>query len=224
MVESMAVQILHVDQEIVVVNKPAGLPVLPDGWQQDSTYLVSLLEVEYGRIWIVHRLDKVTSGVLVAARTAEAHRSLSIQFEQHQAHKVYHAIVSGVPEWDERTAGQSLRSNVGHRHRTIIDARRGKPSRTVFRVLERLRDHTLVEARPLTGRTHQIRVHAAAMHCPLRGDSLYGASPAGVIHRPALHALSLSFTHPRIGQPVTYTAPYPGDFAKALEALRLGAP
>jgi len=215
--------ILHIDETLLVVNKPAGLPVLPDGWQKDSAYLVKLLEAEYGRIWVVHRLDKVTSGVMVVARTAQAHRSLSIQFQKHDAQKIYHAIANGVPAWDERTASQSLQSNVGHKHRTVIDPRHGKASTTTFRVIERFRAHVCLEARPLTGRTHQVRAHAAAVHCPLLGDELYGAPATEIIARPALHAVSLSFEHPESSDSVTFTASYPQDFAHALEVLKAHA-
>lgn len=219
-VESILVDILHMDEALVVINKPAGLPVLPDGWEPEAPYLMSLLEAEYGRMWIVHRLDKVTSGAMVVARTQEAHRSLSMQFERHEARKVYHAIVNGVPEWDERTASQSLRTNVGHKHRTAIDARYGKRSSTTFRVLERFRAHALLAALPLTGRTHQVRVHAEALRCSLLGDLLYSAPATEIIKRPALHALSLSFAHPESTEPVTFTAPYPEDFEEALGKLR----
>ena len=213
-------EILHIDEALLIINKPAGLPVLPDGWEPEAPFLMRLLEAEYGRLWIVHRLDKVTSGAMVVARTPEAHRSLSIQFERHEAHKVYHAIVNGVPEWDERTANQSLRTNVGHKHRTAIDARHGKRSSTSFRVLERYRAHALLEAHPLTGRTHQVRVHAEALKCPLLSDLLYSAPATEIITRPALHALALSFEHPESREPVTYTAPYPEDFEEALRRLK----
>ena len=215
--------ILHLDDAFLVVNKPAGLPVLPDGWQKDSPYLVKLMQAEYGRIWIVHRLDKVTSGALVMARTAEAHRSLSMQFEKRQAEKIYHAIANGVPAWDELTARQPLRGDIGHKHRSVIDPRNGKPSTTTFRALNRFPAHALLEARPLTGRTHQVRVHAAAIGCPLLGDTMYGAPPTEIIARPALHALSLSFANPTTGQSVTFTAPYPEDFAQALRRLEPAA-
>lgn len=215
-------EILHKDDALLVINKPTGLPVLPDGWEPAAPYLMKLLEPEHGPLWIVHRLDKVTSGVLVVARTKEAHRSLSMQFERHEARKVYHALVNGVPAWEERTASQPLRTNVGHKHRTAIDTRYGKRSTTSFRVMERFRAHALLEAHPLTGRTHQVRVHAEALHCPLLGDLLYSAPPTGIIGRPALHAHSLSFTHPESSQTVTFLAPYPEDFEQALRALREG--
>lgn len=215
-------EILFADEALVAINKPAGLSVSPDGWQIDSTYLIKLMEAEYGRIWTVHRLDKQTSGVLVFARTADAHRALSLQFEHRQARKLYHALANGQPQWEERISRQPLRSNVGHKHRAVIDQGRGKPSTTAFRVLERFLAHVLLEASPLTGRTHQVRVHASALHLPLLGDSLYGAPATQVIARPALHSLSLSLVHPKTLLPVTFAAPYPADFEAALASLRTG--
>ncbi len=213
-------EILHVDANLVVINKPAGLSVLADGWETDSVHVTRLLEAEYGRVWVVHRLDKGTSGVLALARTEETHRTLSRQFEKHEPIKIYHAIACGSPAWEERTTKNPLRVNVGHKHRTAIDQSRGKPSATTFLVLERLREHTLLEARPLTGRTHQVRAHAAGLHLPLLGDVLYGAPLTEVIARPALHALSLTFMDPQSGLPLTFSAPHPVDFEEALAALR----
>lgn len=211
--------ILFADEHILVLDKPAGLPVLPDGWEKDAPYLVKLLEEEYGKIWIVHRLDKTTSGVMVFARTAEAHRALNIQFEGREAEKVYHAIVEGSPNWNEKTAKFPLRADVGKKHRTAVDDRRGKPSETRFRILKRYQAGALVEAKPLTGRTHQIRVHAYALGHPLVGDVLYGASETDLILRPALHAWSLAFTHPATGERLTFRAERPEDFVRALERL-----
>ena len=165
--------ILHIDDAIIVIDKPAGLSVLPDGWEKDLQYLVKLLEEEYGKIYIVHRLDKTTSGVMIFARSAEAHRSLNIQFENHEARKIYRAIASGNPKWEEKTARFPLRINVGHKHRTMVDEVKGKPCETRFRVLKRGQDCVLLEAELLTGRTHQIRVHAYALGHPLLGDVLY---------------------------------------------------
>ncbi len=213
--------ILHSDDHILILDKPAGLPVLPDGWQKDAPYLVKMLEAEYGKIWIVHRLDKVTSGVMIFARTADAHRDLNIQFEKHTVSKIYHALVEGNPRWDEHTARHPLHVNVGHKHRTIVDNRDGKPSVTNFRVLERFARACLLEAVPETGRTHQVRVHAAALGHPLLADSAYGSRVNEGLSRPALHAQSLTFQHPASRETVTFTAPYPEDFASALSRLRI---
>jgi RluA family pseudouridine synthase len=215
-------EILHTDDSILVVNKPAGIPVLPDGWKKDAPYLVKQLEEQFGKVWVVHRLDKITSGVLVFARTAEAHRILNIQFERHETQKVYHAILVGTPAWDEHTARHPLRINIGHKHRTMVDHGNGKPSETHFHVLERFAGYSLLKAIPGTGRTHQIRVHAYALGYPLLGDTLYSAPETDHILRPALHAHSLTFTHPVTGERLTFTAPYPKDFVEALEKLRAG--
>jgi RluA family pseudouridine synthase len=212
--------ILYADEHLLVLDKPAGLPVLPDGWEKDAPYLVKMLEADYGRVWIVHRLDKVTSGVMVFARTVEAHRALSLQFEKHEAQKTYHAIAVGVPDWDEKTARHPLRVNVGHKHRTVVDPRHGKPSETRFRVLERFRGHALLEVKPMTGRTHQIRVHASGLGHPLLGDVLYSAPETKLIARPALHAQTLVFSDPAAGRTLSFEAPYPEDFVSALKSLQ----
>ncbi len=215
-------QIIYLDESIIVINKPAGLSVLPDGWEKDSQYLVKMLEEEYGKIFIVHRLDKVTSGVMVFARNAEAHRALNIQFEKHEAQKIYRAIAMGNPNWDEHTAKHPLRVNVGHKHRTMVDEKNGVRAETRFKVLKRYPDHVLLEASPTTGRTHQVRVHAYALGHPLLGDVLYSAPETNLIARPALHAYSLTFTHPTTNERVSFTAPYPADFETALKNIGAG--
>ncbi|MBK9923737.1 MAG: RluA family pseudouridine synthase [Anaerolineales bacterium] len=215
-------QILHIDEHIIVINKPAGLPVLPDGWEKNAPYLVQMLEEEYEKIFIVHRLDKVTSGVMVFARTAEAHRALNMQFESHEAEKVYHAIMEGEPKWNEKITKFPLRANVGKKHRTMVDTKNGKPSETRYKVLKRYQDGALVEARPMTGRTHQVRVHAYALGHPLLGDVLYDAMITDIIARPALHAYSLKITHPATNEQLTFKAERPEDFVIALERLSVG--
>jgi len=224
---SQPIAVLWVDDALLAVNKPAGLPTLPDGWQPDASYLVGLLQAEHGRLWVVHRLDRGTSGVIVLARSAEAHRNLDRQFATHDISKVYHALVAGVPAWDEQTIRLSLLANGDRKHRTIIDPRRGKPAVTHCRVLTRFAGCALVEARPETGRTHQIRAHLAALGHPLLADPLYTRAsiilPAfepALIERPALHAASLTIAHPVTGEALTLAAPYPADFGAALRRLR----
>jgi len=211
---------LYSDQQIVVINKTAGIPVLPDGWDRDAPYLVQLLEAEYGKIWVVHRLDKNTSGVMVFARTAEAHRSLNIQFDQHEAIKVYHATCIGEPKWDEHIARHPLRIDVGHSHRSVVDNAKGVPAETTFRIMQRLGGFCLLEVLPGSGRTHQIRVHAYALGIPLLGDVLYSAPKTALISRPALHAKSLTFVHPGSGERMSFATPYPEDFNNALKTLQ----
>jgi len=211
--------IIHLDDHIIVLNKPAGLSVLPEGWEPDAPYLRQMLEDEYKQLWVVHRLDKVTSGVMVFARTAEAHRELNRQFERHEVEKVYQAIVEGVPPWDERTARHMLQTNVGRKHRTVVVNKRGKNSETHFKVLNRGQAGALVEAHPKTGRTHQIRVHLSALGFPILGDTLYGASEIDLIARPALHAGSLSFAHPGSGEQVRFQVNPPNDFLQTLKQL-----
>jgi len=212
-------KIIYEDTRLIVVDKPAGLSVLPDGWEKDSEYLVKMLEERYGRIFIVHRLDKITSGVMVFARDAETHRALNIQFENHDAQKTYHAILEGNLKWEEKVAKHLLRANVGHKHRTMVDDKNGKPSETRFRVIKRYPESALVEAKPMTGRTHQIRVHAYALGHPLVEDILYGARDMYGIPRPMLHAQSLSFIHPATNERVKFSAPHPADFEDALRIL-----
>ena len=220
-------KIIYEDQNVLVIDKPAGLSVLPDGWEKDSEYLVKLLEEQYGkpstgsgqRIFIVHRLDKITSGVMVFARDTETHRALNSQFENHEVQKTYHAIVEGNPKWQEKVAKHPLRANVGHKHRTVVDDKNGKPSETRFRMIKRFEEAALIEAKPVTGRTHQIRVHAYALGHPLVEDFLYGAKDRYGIPHPMLHAQSLSLIHPATKERVRFSTPHPADFEGALKTI-----
>ena len=217
--------IVYADSDLLVVNKPAGLPVLPDGYNPEAPFLKGVLQAEHGPLWVVHRLDKDTSGVVVLARNAPAHRSLNIQFEKRQVSKIYHALALGNPTWESYSVNLPLRVDADRRHRTAVDAHGGKPAATDLRILERFSTCVLIEARPHTGRTHQIRVHLAAVGLPILSDSLYGdRSPdpdaTSLIDRLALHAWRLSFTHPTTGQAAVYVAAYPEDFAAAVELLR----
>lgn len=210
--------IMYQDDYILILNKPANLSVLAEGWEPNAPYLLQMLKKEFGDIRVVHRLDKTTSGVMVFGHTAEAHRVLNQQFERREVEKIYHAIVEGIPPWEEKVCRIPLRVNVGKKHRTAADHKRGKPSETRFKVLNRGKKRTLLEARPMTGRTHQIRAHLYALGYPLLGDVLYGATTSELISRPALHALKLTFTHPESGERMDFTAEFPVDFS-SLSAL-----
>ena len=118
--------ILWEDEDLLVVAKPAGLPTLADGQNPHAPYLVALLKEIYDPLWTIHRLDKETSGVMVFARTAAAHRALNAQFENRYVHKLYHALVIGDPDWSEKTIEIRLRTDGDRKHRTVIDSKRGK--------------------------------------------------------------------------------------------------
>jgi len=235
------ISLIFEDLALLVVNKPAGLATLPDGYDPTLPHIKLLLERQFGRLWVVHRLDKATSGVLLIARSADAHRSLNSQFEQHTVSKVYHALVAGNPEWQEKTVDLPLRSNADRQHRTLVDPQLGKPAITHFMVLERFYHACLLQAIPETGRTHQIRAHLNAVDLAILGDKLY-AKPAapgkkvvgsfmeeeeGLIRMTGgmgLHALSLEITHPLSGERLKFEAPYPQSLLTVLQHLRSSAP
>jgi RluA family pseudouridine synthase len=230
--------ILFQDDALLVVNKPAGLSTLPDGYNPSLPHIKSVLERQYGPLWIVHRLDKETSGVLLLARSSEAHRSLNTQFEKHLVSKLYHALLAGIPEWQVQTVNLPLRPNGDRQHRTVIDPQAGKPAVTHLKVLERFKRYCLVEAIPETGRTHQIRAHLSVLGLSIIGDKLYGerithqdegkAHPSQQGHDPlirltegmGLHARSLEITHPVTGERLKFTAHYPVELMAVLKQLR----
>jgi RluA family pseudouridine synthase len=229
-------------EEFLVINKPAGLPTLVDGYHKDAPYLLGVLRQAYDPLWVVHRLDRDTSGVMVFARTSGAHRELNIQFEKRQAVKSYHALVASDLPWNEKTVKLALRPDGDRKHRTVVDARHGKPALTELRVLRRFGTfysvYSLVEAIPHTGRTHQIRVHMAAQGYPIVADRLYGdgrgvylsdlkigfkgqaEAEKPLLGRMGLHARSITLLHPVTGEQLCFEAPYPKDFIQTLRWLR----
>ncbi len=234
--------ILFEDESMLAVNKPAGLLSIPDGYIPDAPDLLTALQPSFGDLWIVHRLDRETSGVVVLARNEKAHAALNSQFENRQVSKIYHALVNGNPVWTERSISAPLRVDADRYHRTLIDQEAGKPAETSFKVLERFgrqfKRYTLVEARPLTGRTHQIRVHLTALGVPVAVDTLYGTktpimlsdikrgyrgdpeTERPLLDRLGLHACQLTVQHPLSGETITIEAPYSRDIAATLNQLR----
>ena len=216
-------EILYSDPHLLGIDKPPGLLSLPDGYDPYLPHVRRLLEPEWGRLWIVHRLDKYTSGVMILARSASAHRDLSHQFSEHQVRKIYHALVEGQPAWDNLQVTTPLRSGVGRRKRTAADEQHGKPAETNFSVIKRFPAACMIEARPLTGRTHQIRAHLYTLGLHILSDPLYGEQISDFpifMPRLALHALQLTCQHPETGADLTIRASYPADFRQALDALQ----
>jgi 23S rRNA pseudouridine1911/1915/1917 synthase len=232
--EPLPLDVLHEDAALLVVNKPPGLVMHPTAGHLTGTLLNALVhhlgqregagEAGPGggrrtRPGLVHRLDKGTSGVLVIAKTDAAHRHLSRQFRVHSVHRVYLALVAGAV----RRGGvvdRALGRDLGDRGR--VSARSAAPRRAVteFRVAERLGpEATLIEARPRTGRMHQIRVHLASIGHAVLGDSRYGVPLA--LPRPMLHAALLGFVHPVTGEYAEYSAPLPSDMERAVALRRI---
>jgi RluA family pseudouridine synthase len=235
-------EILFEDHHILVVAKPAGLLTVPDRYVPDAPNLVTWLKRERSDVFVVHRLDRDTSGLVLLALTPDAHRVLSVQFTNRQVRKQYLALVDGSPAWDDRTLDLPLRADADRRHRTRVDPTGGKDARTHVTVVERFDSYALVQAVPETGRTHQIRVHLAEAGHPIVSDPLYGDGEPlflssfkrrykpgrheerPLVGRTALHASELSFTHPATGEMTSYSAPLPRDMNAAVRQLaRFGA-
>ena len=208
--------LLYADPSLLAINKPAGLLSLPDGYDSSLPHLRSILEPTFGRLWIVHRLDRETSGIIVLARSADAHRHLNTQFQEHRVSKRYHALVLGQPPWENLLVDDPLRPDGDRRHRTVVDPARGKSAISKLKVLRRFDGYSLLEVAPRTGRSHQIRAHLKHAGYPILADPLYG-DPTNPCHtllpRLALHALSLTLIHPKTEESVKFEAPYPKDFA-----------
>jgi RluA family pseudouridine synthase len=211
--------LLWSDNSLLAVNKPSGMLTLPDGYDKTLPHLRSILEPTFGRLWIVHRLDRDTSGIIVLARNADAHRHLNTQFQEKRVSKLYHALVLGQPPWDNLIINDPLRPDGDRRHRTVVDSARGKLAITELRVLSRFEGYSLLEAAPLTGRPHQIRAHLKHAGYPILADPLYGnpTHPCQtLLPRLGLHALSLTLFHPKTEEAMKLAAPYPKDFANLI--------
>ncbi len=232
--EAIALDVLHEDPSVIIVNKPPGLVVHPGSGNPDGTLVNALLHhdpslANLPRAGLVHRLDKDTSGCLVVARTPGSHRRLVAAMKQREIHRQYLALV-----WGDLIAGGQVDAPIG---RHPVDRRRqivrpdGRRAVTHFRVRRRLPGGTLLEVTLETGRTHQIRVHMAHLRHPIVGDPVYGrgGAPAGLTSaqraawqafpRQALHAARLELAHPDSGRNLVATAPTPDDFAALISVL-----
>jgi 23S rRNA pseudouridine1911/1915/1917 synthase len=235
--EEMPLEILFEDKDLLVLNKPPGLVVHPAAGHEEHTLVNALLHHCAGQLsgiggvarpGIVHRLDKETSGCLVVAKNDVAHIALAEQFAGRTLQKIYQAIVCGEVPRERGEIHAAIARHPTHRKRMAVTDGSGREAWTSYRVCERLRGATSVEAELHTGRTHQIRVHFQHLGHPIVGDTTYGNRQSTRLTelsgyqapRQMLHAWKLSFYHPRRDKKLTFEAPWPADFQAALSALR----
>ncbi|MCX6148188.1 MAG: RluA family pseudouridine synthase [Candidatus Kapabacteria bacterium] len=238
MKEKNEFSIVFEDEQIVVVNKPAGLLTIPDRYNLSLPSLDSILRQKYGEIFIVHRLDRETSGIMVFAKDAESHRHLSLQFQNHFVSKIYDAVVKGIVQKDEIDIDIPIVAHPSKKGLSMPSAR-GKESRTILKVKERFKDSTWTECNLITGRHHQLRVHVAAIGHPLLVDFMYGGGTEfllssikkkkfnlkkhteekPIMNRISMHAKSLVFAHPKTEEKISFEVPHPKDFAAMLNVL-----
>lgn len=234
--EDIPLDIVHQDEAIIVINKPAGLVVHQAAGHYSGTLQNALLYfdsalAEVPRAGIVHRLDKDTTGLMVVARNLSSHKYLVNRIQKHQVLREYQAIIYGV-----LTGGGMVDQPIGRHPRDRIKMavrENGREAITHYRLLQRFREHSHIKVRLETGRTHQIRVHMSHLHHPIVGDPIYAGRhrvPAGAqaelvdylqaFKRQALHAWRLSFLHPESGEEVSYEAPIPDDMQQLLSLLQ----
>ena len=235
----MTYELLFEDEHLLVVHKPAGLLTIPDRTgEKDSLH--AQLERKYGKVFIVHRLDRETSGVLCFARNEAAHRHLSMQMEHHTADKYYYALLDGELHHEEGEIDKPIGEHASIPGKMSIRMT-GKPSLTLYRVAERFKRFTLAEVLIKTGRTHQIRIHFQSIGYPLAVDALYGRRAAfllsevkgksyksgkfseeerPIMERTSLHAARLKLDHPVSGERLEFRTELPKDFAALLNQLR----
>jgi 23S rRNA pseudouridine1911/1915/1917 synthase len=226
--EDIPLEILYEDDDLAAVNKPAGMAVHAGAGRHTGTLVNALLH-RFGtlskaggelRPGIVHRLDRQTSGVLLVAKSDEAHRALAAQFQKRTVEKTYQALVQGTIKQDKGRVAGTIARDLRRRRRMTGRRRSGREAVTEYRVLERFPLYTLLEVNIHTGRTHQIRVHLSEAGHPVAGDTLYGAA-GGVLDRDFLHATRIAFDHPRTGARMEIVAPLPPELRRFLDRLRV---
>ena len=236
--ETIALDVLYEDEQIAVINKPAGMIIHPGAGAQSGTLVAGLLNRFGGikglstvggslRPGIVHRLDKGTSGAVVIARTDSAHRKLVEHFGNRLVQKTYVAMLHGKLKAEKGTIDLPVARDLLRRSRMTARRREGRESRTDWHVRMQIDNFTFVEANLHTGRTHQIRVHFSAIGCPVVGDTVYGAPRQErlrsqllpLLERNFLHAVRLAFPHPATGRPVVFRAPLPPELVEYARAM-----
>ncbi|CUT03107.1 RluA family pseudouridine synthase [Candidatus Chrysopegis kryptomonas] len=233
------IETIYEDEDFIVLNKPAGVLTIPDRFARGIPNLYDILKEKYGEIFVVHRLDKETSGVICFAKNEEAHSDLSEKFEEHEVKKIYLALITGHLRNKQGRIDIPLSENPKLPGTMKVDYENGKRSITEYRVLEEFENFSLLEVRPLTGRMHQIRVHFKAIGHPLAIDPVYGGRQEiflseikkkykpkedepekPLMSRLTLHALRLGFFHFRKKEYVEFEARLPKDFESLLKQLR----
>lgn len=227
--QDIEVDVIYADENVIVVNKPAGMVVHPGAGNTQDTLVNAILhrwpEIakvgEAERPGIVHRLDKETSGVLILARNEVAYNWLVRQFKSRKTKKTYLALVDGEPPTPSGRIEAAIGRDEKNRQRmAVVYGDKGKNAITEYYTLEKYADHTLLEVQPLTGRTHQIRVHLAYLGCPVTGDRIYGRRKKSIdMPRFFLHAHKLTIKLPGEEEPTEFTAPLAADLKEILTTL-----
>ncbi len=224
--EAIPLDVLYEDGDLLAVNKPPGMTVHPSPGHATATLVNAILAHcsdlsgigGVMRPGIVHRLDRDTSGVILVAKNDDAHNALARQLKDRSVEKTYVALVEGTPKPPEGVIDAPIARDPRNRQRMAV-LEGGRASVTHYRLIERLPGASLLEVRPKTGRTHQIRVHLAAIGHPIVGDRVYG-KPSKLVARQFLHARRIAFTHPRTGERMEIEAPLAADLEAALRTLR----
>ncbi|MDD5686411.1 MAG: RluA family pseudouridine synthase [Elusimicrobia bacterium] len=214
-------EIIYEDDDIIVINKQPNLVVHPAGHHQMDTLVNGLLFYWHQKLFpfLVHRLDKDTSGIIVVAKNEKSKEFLSNQFQRRLVEKKYLTIVDGIIKESEGTIEAPLGRSGDDRKKIVVGPNSKKMSKTFFKVIERFKFKTYLEVKPYTGRTHQIRVHLAYIGHPVLNDAEYGKL-SGLATRQLLHASSIRITHPKSKEKVEFSAPLPEDFKSALKVLK----
>lgn len=230
--------VIYEDDDYLLLNKPANLLSIPDRFKKEIPNLYEMLKRKYGNIFVVHRLDKETSGLICFAKNEEAHRELNLQFEKHQTEKFYLALVNGKMKMQKGKIDFPISENPFKKGTMLVNKKNGKEAITEYEVMEEFKNFSLVKIKLLTGKTHQIRVHFQYIGHPLVVDSVYGnrtelflseiktkyknnkEKESPLISRLTLHSFQLEFFHFRKKEWLQNEAPLPKDFEALLNQLR----